>query len=58
MDQAAGAVWKILKSRGEVITLDGWPLVEEADILNELRGRAGRFYSERLSRLRELGVVL
>lgn len=57
-DQAAGEAWKLLKSRGETISLDGWPLVEEADILNELRGRAARFYRDRLPRFRDLGVIV
>ena len=57
-EQAAIAVSKILKSRGETIELDGWPLVEEADLLSELRDRAGFFYRERLPLFRKLAVGL
>jgi hypothetical protein len=57
-DAAASAVLKILQSRGEDLSLDGWPLTEEADMVNELRDRAHRFYGERLPRLRELAVAL
>jgi len=57
-DQAALAVSEILKSRGETIELDGWPLVEEADLIDELRDRAGRFYRERLPLFRKLAVDL
>ena len=57
-EQAAIAVSKILKSRGETIELDGWPLVEDADFINELRDRAGRFYRERLPVFRKLAVDL
>ena len=57
-EQAAIAVSKILKSRGETIELDGWPLVEEVDFINELRDRAGRFYRDRLPLFRKLAVGL